>query len=223
MISIERQIQLLVNISTKLGKKITVYAIGGTAMMFQGFKEVTLDIDLVFDKEEDKLCFKKAAMELGYKSLDPILIYGGRKDIPEMLKLDDERFDLFVHNVIDFVFSDSMKNRAATTTHQFGDTLILKIANPHDIILMKCATDRIKDKDDARKIIESIKIDWDIIITEAKNQILLNKLTALFDLTCFLDDLKNEMHLPIPQEVLEKLYQIVEKNAHEKMKSPHEH
>jgi len=63
-----------------------------------------------------------------------------------MLKINDERFDLFVNEVIDFIFSDKMKERAKQM-HQFGDNLILKIANPHDIILMKCATERIKDKD----------------------------------------------------------------------------
>ena len=55
---------------------------------------------------------------------------------------------------------------------------------------MKCATDRIKDKDDARKIINSTKIEWDIIIEEAKNQTTLGKERAVFDLTGFLEDLR---------------------------------
>jgi len=204
-----------VNISTKLGKKITVYAIGGTAMMFQGFKEVTLDIDLVFDKEEDKLCFKKAAMELGYKSLDPILIYGGRKDIPEMLKLDDERFDLFVNHVIEFDFSKEMMQRSGQI-HQFGSTLLLKIANPQDIILMKCATDRKKDMDDARNIMETTKIDWTILIEEAKNQIRLGRHTAAFELGEFLEKLKYEMKMDIPKKALASLFEIARKQAEEK-------
>ncbi|MBI4919148.1 hypothetical protein HY837_04405, partial [archaeon] len=47
MISIEAQQKLLLAVSTNLKKKITVYAIGGTAMMFLGLKNSTLDIDLV--------------------------------------------------------------------------------------------------------------------------------------------------------------------------------
>lgn len=222
MISIERQQSLLLNIARKLEKKIKVYAIGGTAMMFQGLKEATLDIDLVFDNEKDKKIFKRSAGELGYKTFDPITIYGGRKDLPEMLKLDDERLDLFVNEVIDFTFSDSMKARAEST-HQFGDTLILKIANPHDIILMKCATDRLKDRDDARKIIEIKKIDWNLIISEAENQVSLGRLNALFDLTCFFEELKYDLHLPIPQVIMDKLYQIVETQVHKKIRSPHRH
>src|SRR3989344_3460830 len=77
---------------------------------------------------------------------------------PEMFPLDEERFDLFVIEVIDFIFSPTMRKRAEQI-HQFGDKLILKIADPHDIILMKCATDRLKDKDDARKIINLTKIN----------------------------------------------------------------
>lgn len=210
MISIEEQESLFLNISRRLKKKITMYAIGGTAMMFLGIKDTTLDIDLVFDNDEDKNIFKEAAQELGYRAIDIIKLYGTKRNPPELLKLNDERFDLFVKDVIDFVFSESMKERAEQTL-QFRDNLILKIANPHDIILMKCATDRLKDKDDARKIIETKKIDWELILDEAKNQIGLGKERALFDLGCFLEDLKNEMHLPIPTKVLNDIFKLVKK------------
>ena len=54
MISIEKQQKLLLDISRKLKSPITVYAIGGTAMMFLGFKDATLDIDIVFENEGDR-------------------------------------------------------------------------------------------------------------------------------------------------------------------------
>ena len=38
MISIEDQQKLLLNISRRIKKPITAYAVGGTAMMFLGFK-----------------------------------------------------------------------------------------------------------------------------------------------------------------------------------------
>lgn len=210
MISIEEQESLFLNISRRLKKKITIYAIGGTAMMFLGIKDTTLDIDLVFDTDEDKNIFKEAAQELGYRAVDIIKLYGTKRNPPELLKLNDERFDLFVKDVIDFVFSENMKERAEQTL-QFMDNLILKIANPHDIILMKCATDRLKDKDDARKIIETKKIDWELILDEAKNQVRLGKERALFDLGCFLEDLKKEMHLPIPTKALDDIFKLVKK------------
>jgi len=216
MITIDQQQKLLLNVARRLTKKINVYAIGGTAMMFLGFKDATLDIDLVFENKKDRDIFKEAVKSLGYLEMDAIKVYGVKRNTPEMFKLNDERFDLFVVEVIDFIFSDTMRQRAEQI-HQFGDNLILKIANSHDIILMKCATDRIKDKDDARKIINSIKINWDVIITEAKKQMELGKERAAFDLGCFLEDLKTKMNIDIPQEVLDKLFLIVEKQAKDKI------
>ena len=217
MITIEQQQGLLLNISRRLDKKVTVYAIGGTAMMFLGFKDATLDIDLVFENEKDKEIFKKALKSLGYLEMDAMKVYGKKKNQPEMLKLDDERFDLFMVEVISFRFSETMQKRAEQI-HQFENNLILKIANPHDIILMKCATDRLKDKDDAMKIINSVKIDWKILIQEAKKQIELGKERAAFDLGYFLEDLKRNFKVNIPQEVLDTLFSIVEKQAKEKIK-----
>ena len=205
MITIDQQQQLLLNVSRRLGRKVTVYAIGGTAMMFLGFKDATLDIDLVFEDEKDKEVFKEAVISLGYQEMDAIKVYGAKRNRPEMFKLDDERFDLFVVEVIDFIFSENIQKRAEQI-HQFGDTLILKIANPHDIILMKCATDRLKDKDDARKIINSTKINWDIIIEVAKHQMELGKERAVFDVTCFLEDLRKMMDVNIPPVTLEILF-----------------
>src|SRR3989344_2350560 len=217
MITIDQQQKLLLNVARRLTKKITVYAIGGTAMMFLGFKEATLDIALVFENEKDRAIFKEAVKSLGYGGMDALKVYGAKKNIPEMFKLNDERFDLFVIEVVDFIFSENMQKRAEQI-HQFETNLILKIANPHDIILMKCATDRVKDKDDARKIINSTKINWDIVIDEAKKQIELGKDRAAFDLACFLEDLK-KMGVNIPPETMEKLFGLVERQIKEKKKS----
>ena len=215
MISIERQQKLLLNVSRRLKKPVTMYAIGGTAMMFLGFKEATLDIDLVFEKEEDRTVFKEAVKYIGYHELDSIEIYGAKRNQPLMLRLDDERFDLFLVNVIDFIFSKQMMKRAEKT-HQFNNNLILKVADPHDIILMKCATDRMKDIDDARNIIKEIDIDFKVIIEEARNQIELGRQSAAFELGEFLENLK-KTGVKIPQKVLDELFKIVKKQAEEKV------
>ena len=214
MISIEGQQNLLLTISRKLKNPLNIYAIGGTAMMFLGFKDVTLDIDLVFDNEGDREAFKQVIKDIGYKEMNPVQVYGTRRNQPEMFTLGDERFDLFVDDVIDFKFSLIMKARAEAI-HQFGDKLILKVANPHDIILMKCATERAKDMDDARRIIENTKIDWNLIINEAKNQIDLGKTRAAFELGEFLEKLKGA-GVDIPDSLLDELFEIVKKQADEK-------
>ncbi|HLC98161.1 MAG TPA: DUF6036 family nucleotidyltransferase [Candidatus Nanoarchaeia archaeon] len=218
MITIDQQQRLLVSAARRLTRKITVYAIGGTAMMFLGFKNATLDIDLVFENEKGRAVFAEAIQSLGYEKMEARTVYGTKRNIPEMFRLQDERFDLFVVEVIDFIFSETMRKRAEPV-HQFVDNLILKIADPHDIILMKCATDRLKDKDDARTIITATKMNWDIIIEEAKKQIELGKERAAFDLGCFLEDLQ-KIGVDIPSEALDKLFEIVEKQAREKKSKP---
>ena len=217
MITVDEQQKLFLNIARILNKKVTAYAVGGTAMMFLGIKDSTLDVNLVFENERDKDTFKEAIKSLGYREIDTIKVYGARRNQPEMLKLNDERFDLFVVNVIDFVFSENMQKRAESI-HQFGENLILKIADLHDIILMKCATDRLKDKDDARKIINLGKIKWELLVEEAKKQIELGKDKAAFELGYFLEELKNKMSVEIPQEILDELFEIVKKQAEEKQK-----
>ena len=216
MISIEDQQKLLLSVANKLRENITVYAIGGTAMMFWGYKDFTKDIDLVFTNETDRDSFIDAIKSIGYIDIGAGTIYGTRKHQPEMFTLGDERFDLFLVDVIDFIFSESMQKRAEST-HQFGNNLILKIADPHDIILMKCAANRAKDADDVRKILEKDHINWDIIITEVKNQIKLGKEGSAFCLGEFCEKLKNELNVNIPIEVLDVLWGIVVQQGKERL------
>ena len=218
MISIEKQQGLLLAISKKLKRPINVYAVGGTAMMFLGFKDATLDIDLVFENKEDKEVFKEAIKSLGYRDMDATIVYGGRVNSPEMFTLGDERFDLFVKEVIDFIFSEEMQKRAKQT-HQFEGNLILKVADPNDIILMKCATDRLKDLDDAKSIIANFKVDWGLIFKEAQNQKRLGKIRAIFDLGFFLEKLENKFKIEIPKKIKDDLWDAVETEAESKKKA----
>ncbi|MBI2047177.1 hypothetical protein HYT26_03375 [Candidatus Pacearchaeota archaeon] len=216
MISIGEQQTILLNIARELKKQITAFAIGGTAMMFLGLKNSTLDIDLVFKNIEDREEFIKAVKKIGFISLDSATIYGKKENIPVMLKLGDFRLDLFVNDVIDFIFSEEMQKRAKIT-RQFEKNLILKIADLHDIILMKCATGRLKDIDDARTIIQTTNINWNVIINEAKNQLSLGKERAILDLGTFLEKLK-KINLNIPNTILNELWFLLEKQIRKKRK-----
>ncbi len=219
MINANEQQDLLQNLASKLKKEIVVYAVGGTAMMFHGIKDTTKDIDLVFNNEKDRNVFEETAKSLGYKKFDSVVVYGAEKEnLPIMLVRGNdeaERFDLFNDHVISFFFSEKMKKRAKNT-FEFAGRLILKIADVHDLILMKCATDRQKDAEDVQTIVETQKIDWKIIIEEAKNQVTLGKNQAIFELGEFLDRLKNELKIDIPKEVVDELYDLVIKMVKEK-------
>ncbi len=211
MINATDQEKLLLSIARSLKRKVKAFAVGGTAMMFHGLKDTTKDIDLVFTGERDRDEFRKAAMEMGYSGYDPVKVYGAKRNRPVMLtRGDEERFDLFMTEVIDFVFSEAMIRRA-TDVHEFGKSFELHIADPHDIILMKCATDRLKDKDDARQIIGSRKIDWGIIIEEAQSQVRLGKKRALWDLEEFVSELI-KMRTPIPREALKRIRELIEES-----------
>jgi len=215
MIQLEDQANLFEAISKKLKRPITVYAIGGTAMMLHGLKDATLDIDLVFKNKEDKEEFKRALKEIGYRDKDAVKVYGIKRNTPDMLTLGNERFDLFVDRVIDFIFSDNMRKRSSKT-YEFGKNFILKIADYHDIIIMKCATNRTKDMDDIKTIVESKKIEWSVLVDEAKNQINLGEEGAVMDLGNCLEDLKKNYEIKIPNEILDELWAIMEKQIKEK-------
>jgi len=210
MITAKQQEGLFLNVAAKLKKRITCYAAGGTAMLFYGFKEITKDIDLIFTAENDRQQFIEAVQELGYGSMDPIKVYGKKENMPIMLTRGNERFDLFLIKVISFVLSETMQKRCEQT-HEYGGKLVLKIMNPHDIILMKCATDRMKDREDAKSIIETARIDWNIIIEEANSQVIHGQeKKAVFELGCFLEELKDKMGVKVPGLVLEKLYSLLQ-------------
>lgn len=221
MINIEEQEKMLLAISMAIKHKVIAYAIGGTAMMFYGLKGATKDIDIVFETEKDMAKFKEAALKAGYEGMDPIIVYKQKKNKPDMVKAGKARIDLFLNDIILFRFSEGMKERAKKA-YQFGDNLILKSADPHDIIVLKCATDREKDIDDAISIIKNVRIDWGVIIKEAENQIRLGKDIALLELGDFFERITKKQQGLIPAEVQDKVYGMVIKQIREKKaKLPH--
>ena len=216
MINSEEQNSMLLDISRQLKKEITAFAIGGTAMMFLGLKDSTKDIDLVFSSKEDRASFIKAAKNAGWLDLDARIVYGERENIPIMLKFGDSRLDLFVNEVIDFLFSKQMQERAEKI-RQFEKNLILKVADVHDIIVMKCAAGRAKDIDDARAIIEKNVINFDILVQEAKNQLSLGKERAILEVGTFLEKLQ-KLKLDIPNGILDKLWDLLNEQIKAKRK-----
>lgn len=216
MISIGDQNQLLIQIGNKLSKEITIYAIGGTAMMFLGLKDVTKDIDLVFIDKKERKIFKEAAISLGYKEMDPSIVYGMQNNCPEMITLGDSHFDLFNLEVIDFIFSKTMQERA-TQIHQFGKNLKLKIADKHDIIIMKCATRRMKDEDDIVNIVKNNSpINWETIVKEIKFQVSLGKETAFMEMGNMVEKLIYIHKLNVSKSILDIFFSLLKEQVDKK-------
>ena len=203
MIGLKEQESLLLNLGQALKRKTTAYAIGGTAMMFLGLKQATLDIDIVFTDEKSRAEVKKAVLSLGYEPMNPVDVYGGKENSPLLFKRASDRIDLFSTDIISFAFSKGMQQRAVQS-REFGN-LVLKIADPHDIIVLKAATDRLKDRDDARSIIAGSRIDWGIIVQEAEEQYRLGKHKAVFETIQFFLDLR-KMGIKVPEDVMERIF-----------------
>jgi hypothetical protein len=83
---------------------------------------------------------------------------------------------------------------------------------------MNCATDRLKDLDDAKSIITSFKVDWGLIFKEAQNQKKLGKERAVFELGYFLEKLENKLKMQIPKKIKDDLWDAVETEAKSKKK-----
>lgn len=199
MINPEQQEEMFVAIGKVLSKKIEIYAIGGTAMMLQNTKTLTLDVDLVFDKTKDREELMNALRKLGAKESDVTLVYGLKSNVPLMLEFNNCRFDLFMNKIITSTFSNSMKGRAKEI-HEFGN-LIIKVADPNDILIMKSATSREKDIDDITAIVTKSKINWDTIVEEAKEQVKLGNETAIMELGAKLEKLINQKIVSVPKSL----------------------
>jgi len=217
MISIEAQQKLLITLAEVRPYEMTIYAVGGTAMMFYGIKKQTLDVDFVFTKEKDREIFIESAKSLGYKKLDSSIVYGFKKNIPIMIQIADARLDLFLEDVINFRFSEAMIKRSEQI-HQFGKNLTIKLADIHDIILMKCATNRLKDEEDIISIFKNKDINWNILIQEAENQIKLGKKTAILELGNFFEKMDKKKKLIVPKWFLDKLWKMLKEQINKKVK-----
>lgn len=216
MIDIQKQEEMLIAIGNILSKKIEVYAIGGTAMMLRGIKKSTLDVDFVFDKKEDREEFMIALRKLGAEGYDATLVYGFKKDSPLMLKFNDCRFDMFMNKIITSYFSSTMKERAKEI-HEFGN-LIVKVADANDILIMKSATSREKDDEDIIALISKSKIDWNVVLEEAKEQFNLGNQGAIFYLGEKLEKLVNVGLIKVPKEVLDNIVKMHNKQIKSKVK-----
>jgi predicted nucleotidyltransferase len=205
MINIEDQEALFKLIAEYLDKDIECVAIGGTAMMFSGYKTATKDIDIVFESEKNRKEFIKAIEKLGYTERSIKGVYDKKrtehKGKPVMFSRGDERFDLFVKDVFGVII-----NHEITQRHDFmgKKALIIKILSKEDLILLKAVTNREKDMEDIEAICEKEKnIDWNKIVDYAINQ-KKNNPWIMYDLEEKMQILKKKFF--IKKEFFDKIY-----------------
>ena len=209
MINTQDQEELFKLIAEYLSEDTKCLAIGGTAMMFSGYKNTTKDIDLIFGSEKERNIFIKAIEKLGYKEKALFEIYDEKrrahKGKPKMFSRGEERFDLFVKNV--FGFELDLNNTSFTQRHDFlgKKELIVKVLPKEYLILLKAITGREKDQEDIETISSVEKeIDWQFIINEAVKQRNSNQ-WLLYDLEAAMQKLRTKIF--IKKQYFDQLYQ----------------
>lgn len=219
MITFEQQIEFFNIVGKELNEKVECVAIGGNAMMFYGFKKLTKDVDLVFTNREDLNKVKKALYDSGFEEKTNIKIFKNYDVIdtkPIMMEGKETRFDLFCKEIICFKMSDSIISRVKES-HEFGN-LIIKVVSPEDIILLKSATEREKDRYDVLEIIKNYNVKWTVIIEEAMHQTELDKPLFVVFLYEFLLKLKEDFKADVPDNVLKELLKMSEKEMVKRFK-----
>ena len=211
MIDFNRQLDLLNIIGNELKRKIEVLIIGGSAMMFLGAKTETKDIDLVLLNKNDFILIKEVLEKIGFSKRALKITRGNyqAKFSPIFLERGDVRFDLFLNEVICIKITKEILDRVKEV-HEF-DNLIVKVLSPEDLILMKSTTERVGDREDGKNLVEKYKIDWNIIIEESIRQTEIGDSIFPVFLYDFLVELKEELKVDIPKEVILKIMKIAEK------------
>ena len=167
MINTQDQEELFRLIADYLEKDVECLAIGGTAIMFHGYKSTTKDIDLVFKNKEDRSKFIRAIEKLGYAQKSLLLLYDEKrrtnKNKPVVYSRGDERFDLFVHDV--FGFEIEFGNFVQRHDYIGNKELVIFTAPKEYLIILKAVTSREKDYEDIETIVKAEKnIDWKSIV-----------------------------------------------------------
>ena len=213
MITANDQLDLFRLISNQISKDISCYAFGGTAMMFYGYKDETKDIDLLFEKEDDREEFIKAIEKLGFEKSDLIRIYIPEKlrdkNKPLMFTRDEARFDLFVNKIFRTIISPRMKEDLYAV-HEFKNknTLTVKVLRKEHIVFLKAITERDKDFEDILTLIRKEKrFDWQYLVEEAIWQHKHGDSWALLDTEKMMKDLKK--YVFIEEKYFKQMYEVV--------------
>ena len=211
MINQKDQQDLFKLISANLKQDTQCYALGGTAMMFYGYKDETKDVDLIFENEEERKIFIEALKKLGYQETSPITIYLPNKlkdpHVPLMFKRGDSRFDLFVKKIFQTLLSPKMKEDIFAI-HQFKTkhTFTVKVLKTEFIVLLKAVTERDKDFEDILTIMKKDQnFDWNYFLDEVLWQTEHGDGWVLLDVEKTMQELKK--YIFIEEKWFKKLYQ----------------
>jgi len=172
MISEFKQIKELFNeIDENLTNKVNVYIIGGAALLFEGLKPATKDIDLILREKDEFNFFIKSLTKMNFKEENPSAPYK-KMELNKIMVRNDYRIDAFLKKVCKkFALSDDMVKRSDKIL-DLKNISVNKCSN-EDIFLFKSMTERPGDLDDCIELIKK-GLKWNEIKDEMINQIKTN-------------------------------------------------
>ena len=195
---------------------LSIFMIGGGALMKHGLKIRTKDIDIVVENDEIYYCVLNAFTELGFISEIPGKPYE-RLTVTQILTRGDLRVDLFCREVCGkFSLSEGMMSRASD--EETGLKRIrLRVCSPGDIFLFKTMTERDGDEEDCANIIRDVAdLDWQMILDEAVKQSEKGEYVWITWITARLEYFA-EKNLSIP--ILDELIRLSDKYIEEWVRS----
>lgn len=162
-------IEVLEDISEHLESEVTMYLIGGLAMIFHGFKTITKDVDVIFDSESSLQTFISASEKAGLKGISDLT--EEYADLEAQIIFESEngvRLDIFYKQVCNgLILSENMKGRSTKVFK--SENLTIMAMSKEDIFLFKSITLRDDDLQDMATI-AGAELDWNLIEIEARMQ-----------------------------------------------------
>ena len=160
--------QLFQEIDQSLTDNVPIYIIGGAALLYQGLKTATKDIDVILEDTESYDVFVKTLLSLKFEKREPTEVYK-KMEIDIILERKDFRIDTFLKTVCKKVqLSNGMKDRAVPILKL--EKLNVFLCSNEDIFIFKSMTEREGDLEDCIALIQR-GIKWNNILNEIQSQI----------------------------------------------------
>ncbi len=160
--------KLFEEIDRALKDKVCLFAIGGVTLLYHGMKRATKDIDLIAETKKEFDAFHDALKLIGFQTMIPPRGYE-HMNINQIFIREDFRIDLFCRTVCKrFSLSEGMIKRASTVIEL--KNIKVSFCSNEDVFLFKTMTQRDGDLEDCISLAQR-GLDWEVILTELKNQI----------------------------------------------------
>ncbi len=186
---------LIKDIDSKIDKKITLIAIGGTALTLLEIKDSTRDIDIIIPSKEDLNALIRVFHDINFKELSH------NKWMTEIGII----IDIFEG---DYIFNLQLIESPLKASALFLelDNIKLKTLNLYDIIITKTERGDNRDFSDIKMILIKEKLDMDVLVERYMKTTELSAATLVKRKLLDLIDIKfKEWNISIDKKIIEKV------------------